>query len=360
MGMFGYMTGFMNESSIDESAIVAEECTESNFFAATVRACAESTANYTNIMMAVGMDELEAYTESGATYVQESSDGFFNKVKEFFKKLIAKIKGIFEKFIAVVSQWTKSDSSFVSKYKKQISTASTKDFKFQGYKFTIKSGVDFTGITSTSEYTAAITNLGGDNLSGITKEKIEETREDQEDILDAVRQTAVNLVSSNTNYSSSTVSSSEFAKELSEALRDGDSAKQEIGDDVVPSQELAKIINTADVKKRANDAYKTIIKAIDADIKNVEKLQKAALAGLKDGANREENANKTAAAGVQVSLMENSKQIATQAFGAYIQAVKDENRQAKAICVKLITRKVKNEQTSMSEGASFLSGVHMI
>ena len=359
MGMFGYMTGFMNESSIDESAIVAEECTESNFFAATVRACAESTANYTNIMMAVGMDELEAYTESGATYVQESSDGFFNKVKEFFKKLIAKIKGIFEKFIAVVSQWTKSDSSFVSKYKKQISTASTKDFKFQGYKFTIKSGVDF--IAETTAYKTAISSLGGVELSNnISKTAIEKVREDQEDILDAVRQAAVNLVSSITNYSSSTVSSSEFAKELFEALRDGDSAKQEIGDDVVPSQELAKIINTADVKKQANNAYKTIIKAIDADIKHIEKLQKAALAGLKDEANREENANKTAAAGVLVSLMENSKQIATQAFGAYIQAVKDENRQAKAICVKLITRKVKNEQTSMSEGASFLSGVHMI
>lgn len=61
---------------------------------------------------------------------EASISGFFNKIKEFFKKLWAKIKAIFHNFIAKFdSVFMKSGKDLLKKYKKEIELKDTSDLE---------------------------------------------------------------------------------------------------------------------------------------------------------------------------------------------------------------------------------------
>lgn len=61
---------------------------------------------------------------------EASISGFFNKIKEFFKKLWAKIKAIFRSFIAKFdSMFMKSGKALLKKYKKEIELKDTSELE---------------------------------------------------------------------------------------------------------------------------------------------------------------------------------------------------------------------------------------
>ena len=370
MGMFSYKTGYVSESAIDMDAIEAQPCYEENAVDSAYRIMAENQANWNAIMEAVGIDELAIYESTGSEIVYEAGtiSGIFTKIKEFFKKLLEKIKGIFAKFMTVINSWTQSDKAFVKKYKKDLYSANLKDFEFKGYKFTLDKytlpKVASDGLREASKDIAAL--IGSNhtqNLKNIDpaefKEAAKTLRDKKEDILDEVRGMLVYGDSSDKK-----VDSSDFSKELFEVFRNGDSEKDTLDEkDIDISTCLIVIENTEKNKKDAEKAYKEITRGISDDIKHIDDIIKETMRDLPDKDDADKNDEDSAMISYYsalCSLEESAKSLVTVAFGAYIQAIKDYNRQCKAICVKALTRKQPKNESSGSyyeEGGSMLASV---
>ena len=367
MGMFSYKTGYVSESAIDMNAIEAQPCYEENAVDSAYRIMAENQANWNAIMEAVGIDELAIYESTGSEIVYEagSISGIFTKIKEFFKKLLEKIKGIFAKFMTVINSWAQSDKAFVKKYKKDLYSANLKDFEFKGYKFSLDKytlpKAATTGLRDTwKDHSKAFSGHDSVDPTTGTKDnyntKAKELRDKKEDILDSIRGKLVYG-----DASTKKVDSSDFSKELFEVFRSGESEKDTLDEkDIDISTCLIAIENTEKSKKDAEKAYKEITRGISDAIKEVDEMSKPLLNDTGDKDKNEENAAKVSYYSALCSLGESTKSLVTVAFGAYIQAIKDYNRQCKAICVKALTRKQPKNESSGSyyeEGGSMLASV---
>lgn len=373
MGMYSIGRNYTNV--LDDTGIV--ECQLEPGLEAALNIVAESELNYNKLMQAVAKDELGYLQENGVEMVYESSNvsGFIGKLKDFFKKIWEKIKGLFRKFFAKIDSFVKDDKEFASKYKDRVLNADVKDFKFNGFNFTnldkLKSNDVYddakkayngyggfgTGITPDAAVDSAL-KIAENQISDYKKE-IESFSDKEQDLLEDAR----GSVLGNSSYSGT-----EFSEELFKYFRNDESTKQkkelsELG--VTKSDLLSIISNAAPNKKAAEDDYKILDKRIKEIINNLDKAEKKLLNATPD-----KDTNKSEKLSLAISLVniaskieKNCLAIAQVVNGAKLTALKDRNRQAKAICVALAGRKSIKESYddySYNEGASFLSELNFI
>lgn len=307
---------------------------------------AESEANYNAIMQAVGVAELAVFESTGAEMIYEAGDvkGFFGKMKEFFMNLWEKIKGLFKKFFAMFDSYTKNDKDFIAKYKKDIATANTKGFKYKGFNFTLDA-VDVQ--KSANKIHSMLPSSTPNNKSGL--EEFIKKFEDRVELVEKMRGAAIG---------ESSLEASEFTKELFKALRSGEDTKEEI-DNISANEQLLAISENSALKKAAEKQYKDLEKEVKEAIKTLEKSEKELVKdipgkGDKEGA--ELRALQIKAANIHIANLRDKLNILQIVNGAKLTAIKDCNRQAKAICVALINYRPKNESTSVFE-SGFLAGV---
>ena len=299
----------------------------------------ENECNYNALMKAAALSEMRYYNQTGGDlFVQEAGafSGFLGKVKEFFKKVIEKIKSIAKKFVAKINQYTMKDKEFVKKYEKELVRRNLKDFEFDGYKFPLTKGnVSATG---------AINGVRSDS--------------DQDAINDIIERNRGNIVGG------SAMTESEYRDELKEKLY-GD---KENMDNISIRNELGIIRDTSKFVKEAEKQEKDIIKEIEDFIKNIDKSIDAA----NKNANNLQKAGKDSDAKMADDYIKNMNNRITVYkalsndltiyFGAYVKALNDRNRQAKAICVKALSYKPTNESATFEEGAysDIFSGVEIV
>lgn len=405
MGMFSYRSNFVTESMIDMSSIEAQECFEENAMDSAYRIVAENTANWNSIMEAIGIDELAVYESTGYEMVYEAGtiSSIFEKFKDFFKKLLEKIKGIFAKFMTVLNSWTKSEKEFVKKYKMDILKANMEDFEFKGYKFTIETGIQITPLgdsirdsakTTMNEdidkiinaYCKAVLKDPSNSSSGnkydsrdsldamkalagdkTNKTEIEERtkaiKDKKEDIIDAYRGAFIKGRTTNSAPTNHKIDSEDFSRELFEAARNGQSEKEILDEKDIEITECLQQLETFEKdKKDAEKAYRLFTKGIQDSIKELEDYNKELGRAFPKEKGNEQKGAMMAFISTLMGIAEQHKSIATIAYGAYIQAIKDRNRQNKAICVKVLTRKQPKNESSTSwyeEGSSMLSSVSL-
>lgn len=335
-------------------------------------AVAESETNYTKLMMGIGIAEAVAYSETGEPMVY--TEGFISdvvdKVKSFFKKLWDKIKALFKRFVLMFDQYFKNDKDFLKKYKTRILKSSNKDMTYSGYPFQKATGLsgfnptkfDAASLQTTIEAKlAAVASYdSNDNADGSRDGNT--MSEKREEIIDTIRGTLVNKTS---------VDSSDFHDEVFEYFH-GSTSKETLDDsdpDMNLSNCIAVIEKAKDATKAAQRALDSIGKYIDQVVKNIEKAMKeknAAYTDAKDDdkvkkTKAEKEANNTKFVNIKISLYRDTASVLTQFYGAYLAALKDQNRQARAICANAIVKSGKiNEESAGSEyfgGGSFLSGV---
>lgn len=330
--------------------------TESTFddpFEAGMHLVAESEYNYNKIMKAVALDELYVLESTGSEMVYESGriSGFLNKVKEFFKKLWEKVKGIFAKFIAMINSYAQSDKDFVKKYKPILTKIDPKNFSYKGFVFTVdKGGVkkpdgsNLGGVKLPTEIQAMKNDDSDDGL----KKYIAKFEDDALDnVLDNFRGTVIG--------SNDSIDSSDFADELFEVFRNNEKTPEVI-DDITRSdiiKALSVIENTSDSKKKAEKSLKDFKKEIDTLIKQYDNAEKTALKQ-----NNEDETLKATALSVSSNVYKEAMNINQLYLTAKLKAIKDENRQCKSMCVKLIGYKPKQESGFVhTEGGSYLDMV---
>lgn len=316
-------------SELDNDAII--ECYEEPGIEGACAIVAESENNYNKIMQAIGIAELNYFAENGQEMVYEAgtASAFIEKAKAFFKNIWEKIKGLFKKFFSMFDSYVKSDKDFVNKYKKHLLGVDTRNFKYKGYTFD-KLNIDIEKCASSA-------------LASIPTNYTEKLDRNEE--IEKARAAAIGK--------SSGMSASEFTKELFMLFRKGEESKEDL-ENISVSEQLSHISGTSALKKNAEKNYKDLEKTINNSIKKLNTIEKE-LVKMVPG--KDDVSGDIKQANHAIWAMKESLNIAQLVNGANLTAIKDQNRQAKAICVKLMNYKPKNESTDLGIGASFLESV---
>lgn len=299
----------------------------------------ENECNYNALIKAATLSEMKYYNENGGSlFVQEAGalSSFITKVKEFFKKIIEKIKAIAKKFIAKINQYTMKDKEFVKKYQTELVRRDLKDMEFNGYAFP-----KWEGNTSTSSAANDVEADGSD---------------DQDALNDIIEKNRGNIVGG------SAMTESEFRDELKEKLY-GD--KEDIKVDI--RKQLSIISNHKDAVKAAEKQEKDIIKGIEDIISKLEKINTNVEKSIKKDGNDENFKNDASIQNRDKGIKGINNRITvyralsndlTVYFGAYVKALNDQNRQAKAICVKALS--YKHEATTVVDDNDIFAGVTIL
>ena len=375
-----YSIGRNYSRDFDNTGIV--ECQLEPGLEAALNIVAESELNYNKLMQAVAKDELGYLQENGVEMVYESgtASGFIEKLKAFFLKIWEKIKGLFRKFFAKINSYLIDDKKFADKYKDRIINANLKDFKFKGFKFTnldsnsaqakdmfnaalgkLDEGKTFENYNKNYGSIADSIKMNNDSKKEDIKKAVEKFNEDEQDLLEEARGATISCGS---------CTSTEFTEELFKYFRDDETSKEEkeLSDLGTNPSDLLSIISTT---KKTIDLTKKDLSDFERSIKTVTKeLDKASrdLTNAIPDKNKDKDAQEAMSIAVQVvniwaKIRKDALAIAQVVNGAKLTAIKDRNRQAKAICVALVGRKSIKESYddySYNEGASFLSELNFI
>lgn len=351
----------LNENFLED--IQVEASTHDPGIKGAMAIIAENEMNYATIMQAVGYDELRYFEENGTEMIYESSTlkDFFGKLKEFFMKVYEKVKGLFKTFIAMLDSWIRSDSDFVKKYRQHLLQVDTKGFEYKGFVFKLDGVKVADAATATQGYLNTNgmkeTNVGP-HINGGEKIKeqidiIERWRSTKEDHVEKMRGLAA-------GESSAKLTSKEFAEKLFTKLR-GNEDKPIVIDKVDVGGLLEIISNFKDAKKKAETDFKALEKGINEIIKALNTQEKdiaKAVPGT-DAADKAKTEARSAAIkfAAEVAAAQKDRLAVLQTVqGACMSALKQQNRQAKAVCVKLVSYKPQKEGFS-GIGSSSLSNV---
>lgn len=319
----------------------------------------ENECNYNALMKAVGISELKYYQETGRDlFVHEAGafSAFLDKAKAFFKKVIEKIKQIFHKFAAVMNQFTMSDKKFVKTYSKEINRKDISDFTFSGYTFEGLDAAVNANIDTEDKYKL-------DNFDDNRRKSLRTNSDYQKDSdgnNDFIEEKRGGWLKNITGKDHGSLDESEFRDELKDFLYGNGGEKEELDDKQIDKRKILQWIEGTDKAiKDAERKQKDCTRAIEKYIKKVEEFEKlvnkkdATYGDIKDVTYNTATASpKTSNAGDKISTeyantyqkginnyiaqMKAESNDIVIFFGMLTGAIKDRNRQSKAICVKII------------------------
>ena len=319
----------------------------------------ENEQNFSAIMKAVGFDELSYFEETGTIMVYENSTvkSLFTRLKEFFEKAYIKIKELFKSFIAILDRWIKNDADFVNKYRTHLMQVDTKGFEYKGYIFTI----DKFNMGRAAKDTISYINSLGLQSNGVGPyvdsskinsqiESVQKWNSKKDDHIEILRGKVAGV--------NNKLTAKEYHEKLFAKLRNNENKPG-----IVTSVDIYKLLETISTfkqaKKNAEDYFKELTKAINSVINDLNNQEKDIIKTLGD-TDRAKAEGRSAAikyAATLASAQKDRLNILQVAQGALMSAMKQENRQAKAVCSKLVRYKPKTK--SIGEGArnSLLDGL---
>lgn len=304
----------------------------------------ENERNYNAIMKAVGISEMRYYNETGGDLlVQEAGafSGFIDKVKTFFKKIIEKIKSIFQKFVAKINQFTMKDKDFVKKYTKELTGKNTDGFEFDGYEFGKLESfatVPYQQVTIDKVGYKSTDKVYGGSVSS------DSTNDDVNDIIESNRGKIIN---------DSSLDETEFKDKLLDKFYGNDGEKTTL-ENIKVYDWLGYITKTNDSVKIVDNAKKNTVNNIEKMIKYIDKMSSEIIKGISDSSSSNEKEGKSKEVSRLNNLIAVMKALSndyTVYFSTLSKAVLDRNRQAKAICVKLLS--YKHESASLYDGGAY-------
>ena len=323
----------------------------------------ENECNWNKLVKSVGLAEMKYARETGQDlFLNEAGAfrGFLDKVKGFFKKVIEKIKQIFKQFMAKINSYSMTDKQFLKKYRADINRVDLQDMEFNGYE-KMKLGMsktigDINGINfdkTSAEATAAVagratisSSVGGNNkdkdnlkIDG-TSTLRSNSATDSDKLSDLKEEFRGKIIGKDS------MDESEFRDELHEMFY-GDKETFDVTDDI-RSKALSTIDGSKEAIKTAEKKMKETTGAIDKFIKKLENIQKDWENANKDKGDQFAEVNKKVSN--LTNLWRSLSNDYTIAYSTLVTALKDCNRQAKALCVKILGYKKK--ESTVEEGAA--------
>ena len=345
----------VNESTFEMDYENFIECHEENMLEAGATILVEAEQNWNAIMEAVGIEEVRAYAE-GTEAITESGrvGGMLEKAKQFFMNLWKKVVGMFKKLLSIFDQQASKDKAFVKKYRTEVAkkmgvTDWNKDLSIDIYKFKdLGSHTEAAHKAMKSKVESEGIKIEGENLAALDATKINGLNWKDE---------IGNKVRSFSLGGNSTESESEFRKEWKEKIW-GSKENEDVTQQMVLNA-LKDIENTETVKKTLKKAFEAIDKPLKTVIKNTEKAQNNVKFKKDDGTDMNDAETKTAteeysAVGIALNVIKAVQSTLTSVYSMECQAIKDNNRQCRAIVGKVFRRPVKEAGFEhFEEGATY-------
>ena len=309
----------------------------------------ENECNYNALMKAAALSEMKYYSQTGGDlFVQEAGafKKFGQKVKDFFLKVIEKIKSIARSFFAKINQYILKDKDFVKKYKVTLKGLNLKGFEF-------KNAYKFENVTEWAKL----------NLKGIEPDgKVDGNgSDDQEKLNEIIEKNRASILADE-----GSMTEEEFRTKLREKLYGdkGDKTGIRIEDEIDVIEKSKGLIEAAKaLEKGAIDAINKIITNLDAEAKKLEKEKTDLLSGEANSDNEDvqKKSNEIKGFNNKITVDKAFSNDITVFYGAVCKALADRNRQAKAICVKALSYKAKNE-AAVAEGtfSGIFDGVEIV
>ena len=303
----------------------------------------ESAEDWNNMMKAIASVELGYVVENQQEMIYEAVDikAWGEKVINWFKNILKKILGMLQTAKAKFMSWASKDATFLNKYEDRIKEGANKipsGFSFKGYEFdnlagkvsNIKAAMDnaisgYDKITSVNQTLSS--RYGADSMDGQIKyDDVVASYSDSEHA-----KTISDEIRGKLTGDSAGTSSSEYRKELFKLFH-GSSSKISIGSGssvIGASYIIDTIKNAKTAIKAVEDQKTTTTKTINDTIKAVNDSLKTA----KDKGNKIGSARLNMGATI---LKKAATDVATYCT-MLTAALKDENRQAKAVAVKFVS-----------------------
>lgn len=353
-----YLVTESAEELVNNSAIEASAYDDFTEGALTI--VAESEANFNQLMMSIGIYESQYYAESGemVVYTEGMISSVIEKIKAFLKKLWDKIKALFKRFVLMFDQYFSSDATFLKKYKSRILKSSVKDLNFTGYPFNNAKGISKTNEITADAAKAASCDANSYNTTKteLSKAKFNEAElnkieERYDDILEAIRAELIGQ--------SGTLTAEEFREEVF-ILFHGEKEKEKLDEaQMALTTQVAILEGSKKTISSAEKGIRNFEKFINDAIKEIERQGKDDQSKTQD---TKEKAVIGKAVAIGSKLVRDTGTMGTTLLGGMLTGLKDQNRQARAICAKAIVKSGKiNEESAGIEhpayGASFLSDI---
>ncbi len=301
----------------------------------------QTEQNWYTMMKAVGISELSAIETNGDVIYEAANIGsFFTAIKNFFKKLFQKVAALFKTFAMKLYAGTRDAKTFCDKYKEQINTLTVpSDFEYQGYKFThINEAHPFKNKNDTDDIESIEHDIDTtDPTSDSIKKRIEEfaDADKQKDKKEDIR--------GNILRGKGKIDASEWDEEVFKYFH-GEQTEKDTIDNISPSSYRDDIINSSKIKS-----------VVDADFTEFKANYNNLMAKLdkkeKDLQNQtpveDVNGNKVTDKAVEAKLKitkiwsEQRKfeyECITTVYNAQLKAIEEQNRQYKAVLVKLLSK----------------------
>jgi hypothetical protein len=309
----------------------------------------ESECNWNAIMKSVGISELRYYNETGKDlFLNEAGafGGFLEKVKKFFVAIKEKIVSLFKKFVAFISSKTMKAKDFSKKYAaeaKRKAAAMDADTEISVVKNLTESIKDFGSYFSYGDYqdlnVAEKMANGNIEAKPLTSDEMESRRDKKR----------AKVVKDNGE-----LDESDFREKAIELIYgSSDKEKEDVKLAGLVSSALARLESSDKAIKDAEKAEKEIVKAIDKYIDTIDK-----------GISKKEfpdDQNKMKTAQQVIDLARTYSSAVTVAYGIYLDALKDQQKQDKAIVLKTLSSK-KQESAKLEATSEYdlFSGVKLI
>lgn len=307
----------------------------------------ETECNYNAMMKSVGLSELKYYQETGKDLFMNEAGafgGFIEKAKTLFKKIIEKIKAIFKKFMAKINSFTMSDKDFVKKYEKDILRKDVTDMEFTGYEKMKNGATNYVlNMKAFNDF------IGSDDMSLKDGDAVN-------DKIESLRSTLVG--------DSGAMTEAELRDKLKEDLY-GDKETFDVTSTMVRTA-LSTIKDTSKTIKDIEKLQKETIKSIENVIKHLDKNLAEFNKDLnKDIKNKNDDEIKsgnelTTAVNNRITVAKAISNDVTVIFGTCSAAAKDANRQAKALCVKVLSYNKKESAGVYGESGDIFAGVNFV
>lgn len=308
----------------------------------------ENECNYNAIMKAAGIAELAYFKENGGDlFVQEAgaASGLIDRFIAFFKKVMEKIKQMCKKFVMTITSLCGDDKKWVKKYRSQI-LSNFKAFEFEGYTFPMKK-LTFIGIAD-GKKDMDVEAVAQDTTAYNTDTNF--TDDYKERKLNESRGTIVGKTGE--------LYSEDFADALKEAL---EGEKDTINITVAYVTNALNEIETA--SKDIKDAQKAQ-SDLESDFKKyISKLEKVRNIISKNIGGTSSNPedpkitkgkeNRIKVITGCIDIAKGRSQINTQAYGAFIGALKLRRKQNKSVCIKALNSASNKRLNHVGESAEY-------
>lgn len=338
----------------------------------------ETQLNYNAMMKAVGISELKYYQETGGDlFVNEAGafSGFLEKAKALFKKIIEKIKAIFARFAMMMRKYTMDDKAFVKKYRSDIMAKSTRvrDFEYEGWRFEkLDAYVKYLGDNASNfkEVVGALNTIGTDTYSLHADDDAINLKSDSERTLSAEGRNNEKFTAKYFNDvddvdkyiekkrgfiaddSGKFYDASDFRDAVKEKCYgySKESFKPEMAKELRYIEETKETVRTAEkTKKDIVDNLGKVVQALEKVITAANKSDTKYYNGTPNASDVDSIKSAiTKAASQAIDIAKAESDAVTIAYGIAVGALKDRNRQAKSICVKLMG--AKNESAVYGRG----------